>query len=228
MGWRAWVRPWRWTVRVRLGVHVGPGCRLRTTSRRCSPTPVPSTLRRRRCVTQTVGSVATSTRWSSSDAQPVGVRSERDVHGDGRSTACRRRRRRVRWSSSTVRRAWVRRWRSTVSGHGRPPRRRCRSDDHSITAVFTDAGRTSTSSTSDAITQTVIGGGHVDGGELGSINPSVFGGNVTFTATVTADAPSTATPAGSVEFSRRQRPGSPVALVGGCGDVHQHVDAGGG
>ena len=50
---------------------------------------------------------------------------------------------------------------------------------------------------------------------ISSVNPSVFGQNVTFTATVSADAPSTATPVGSVEFfDGATSLGAPVALDG--------------
>ena len=86
--------------------------------------------------------------------------------------------------------------------------------DHSITAVFTDAGSFD-GSTSDAITQSV---GSV--GTLTSVqssgSPSVFGGPVSFTATVSADAPSSATPVGSVQFKVDGSDfGGPVALVSG-------------
>ena len=50
---------------------------------------------------------------------------------------------------------------------------------------------------------------------ISSVNPSVSGESVTFTATVSADAPSTATPAGSVEFFDGVTSlGAPVAVDG--------------
>ena len=70
--------------------------------------------------------------------------------------------------------------------------------DHDITAVFTDAGDFD-GSTSDPITQTVTSVA-TSTSVSSSVNPSVFGGPVSFTATVTADAPSLATPMGSVQF----------------------------
>ena len=70
--------------------------------------------------------------------------------------------------------------------------------DHSITAVFTDGGDFN-GSTSDAITQTVAVADTTT--SVSSVTgPSVFGQDVTFSATVAAVAPSTATPVGSVEF----------------------------
>ncbi|GAC1471701.1 MAG: hypothetical protein NVSMB9_18150 [Isosphaeraceae bacterium] len=49
-----------------------------------------------------------------------------------------------------------------------------------------------------------------------SVNPSVYGQAVTFTATVTADSPSTATPTGSVQFLvDGAKLGSPIPLAGG-------------
>jgi hypothetical protein len=51
---------------------------------------------------------------------------------------------------------------------------------------------------------------------VSSVNPSVSGENVTFTATVTANAPGAGAPTGTVQFLLNGLPfGAPVALVGG-------------
>ncbi len=69
---------------------------------------------------------------------------------------------------------------------------------HSITAVY--GGDTNfTTSTSSAVTQTVDQDG-TSSTVSSSVNPSVFGQSVTFTATVTANAPGAGTPTGTVTF----------------------------
>ena len=84
---------------------------------------------------------------------------------------------------------------------------------HDITAVFTDAGDFD-GSTSDAITQTVSAV-NTTTSVISSVNPSVSGEGVTFTATVSADVPSSATPVGSVEFFDGVTSlGAPVAVDG--------------
>ncbi|HEX4054593.1 MAG TPA: Ig-like domain repeat protein [Tepidisphaeraceae bacterium] len=72
-------------------------------------------------------------------------------------------------------------------------------NDHSITAVY--GGDTNfTTSTSSALTQTVDQDGTTSSAVSSSANPSVFGQSLTFTATVTASAPGSGTPTGTVTF----------------------------
>ena len=60
---------------------------------------------------------------------------------------------------------------------------------------------------------------------ISSVNPSVFGESVTFTATVSADAPSTATPVGSVEFFDGVSSLGAPAAVDGSGQVQLSTSA---
>ena len=73
------------------------------------------------------------------------------------------------------------------------------SASHSITASY-GGDANFTASTSTAITQSVSQDGSVTTLNTSSINPSVFGQAVTFTATVAAAAPGSGTPTGSVTF----------------------------
>jgi hypothetical protein len=58
--------------------------------------------------------------------------------------------------------------------------------------------------------------GHTTNVVVSSANPSLPGSNITFTATLTAVAPATGTPTGTVQFVVDSSPfGSPVTLVGG-------------
>ncbi|MCU1458201.1 MAG: hypothetical protein JWL73_2293 [Actinomycetia bacterium] len=85
---------------------------------------------------------------------------------------------------------------------------------HTVTAVYSGDGNytTSTSSdlslqVSDAVSATVVSA---------SVNPSVFGQGVTFSATVAAVAPGAGTPTGTVQFSIDSvLVGGPVTLVNG-------------
>jgi hypothetical protein len=69
---------------------------------------------------------------------------------------------------------------------------------HSITAAYQGSGNYNTS-TSTVLTQNV-NKANTTTAVVSSLNPSVFGQSVTFTATVTANAPGSGTPAGSVNF----------------------------
>ena len=69
---------------------------------------------------------------------------------------------------------------------------------HSMTAEYGGDGNFNTSASS-ALTQ-VVQKSDTSTALSSSVNPSRFGQSVTFTATVTATAPGTGTPAGSVEF----------------------------
>src|SRR5439155_25600169 len=70
--------------------------------------------------------------------------------------------------------------------------------NHTITAVYSGDANFNTS-TSPNLTQTVNKAGTTTA-VVSSVNPSVFGQSVTFTATVTPAAPGTATPTGTVTF----------------------------
>jgi autotransporter-associated beta strand protein len=70
--------------------------------------------------------------------------------------------------------------------------------DHSITVVY-NADTNFTTSTSSALTQEVDQDSTASA-VVSSVNPSVFGQSVTFTATITADAPGAGTPTGTVTF----------------------------
>ena len=69
---------------------------------------------------------------------------------------------------------------------------------HSITAVY-GGGGTFTGSTSAVLTQTVNRAG-TSTSLVPSLDPAPLGSQVTFTATVTANAPGSGTPAGNVTF----------------------------
>ncbi|MGA7988942.1 MAG: Ig-like domain-containing protein [Candidatus Dormiibacterota bacterium] len=82
---------------------------------------------------------------------------------------------------------------------------------HTITAVYSgDANNTA--STSPAMTQ-VVTADPTTTAVTATVNPTVFGQSVTFTATVTANAPGSGIPAGKINF---QNGG---ASIGGCGAV---------
>ena len=79
---------------------------------------------------------------------------------------------------------------------------------------FSGSGDSKSHTVDQAATTTAVASNH---------NPSANGQNVTFTATVTADAPGSGTPAGTVQFTIDSSPfGGPVALVGGqASGLHQ-------
>src|SRR5207244_1932915 len=85
---------------------------------------------------------------------------------------------------------------------------------HSITAVYSGDASFNTS-TSAVLTQTV-NKANTSTTVTSSVNPSVFGQSVSFTATVAAVAPGAGTPSGTVQFTiDGVNFGAPVALVGG-------------
>jgi hypothetical protein len=85
---------------------------------------------------------------------------------------------------------------------------------HSITATYNGSGTFGTS-TSPALKQTV-NKATSSTSVSSSHNPSVFGQSVTFTATVSAVAPGSGTPTGSVTFKDGgTQVGSPQSLIGG-------------
>ena len=82
---------------------------------------------------------------------------------------------------------------------------------HNITAVYSgDANNTA--STSAAMTQ-VVAADPTTAVVTATVNPTVFGQSVTFTATVTSNAPGSGTPTGKVAFDNG------AATVAGCGAV---------
>ena len=82
---------------------------------------------------------------------------------------------------------------------------------HTITAIYSgDAA--DTASTSPALTQ-VVGADGTTTVMTVTVNPSVYGQSVTFTATVSANAPGAGTPTGKVAFK------SGGTNIGGCGSV---------
>jgi Subtilase family/Bacterial Ig-like domain (group 3)/Bacterial cadherin-like domain/Bacterial Ig domain len=90
---------------------------------------------------------------------------------------------------------------------------------HSITATYSGDGNFNAtgvgSSTAPALSQ-VVNKAESLSTVTSSVNPSVFGQSVTFTATVTAVAPGVGTPTGTVQFKDGATSlGSPVSLVGG-------------
>src|SRR5207244_4328568 len=85
---------------------------------------------------------------------------------------------------------------------------------HSITAVYSGDTNFNTS-TSAVLTQTV-NKANTTTAVTSSVNPSVFGQSVTFTATVAAVSPGAGTPTGTVQFTiDGVNFGAPVTLVGG-------------
>src|SRR5207244_4140213 len=85
---------------------------------------------------------------------------------------------------------------------------------HSITVVYGGDGNFNTS-TSSALSQ-VVNKANTNSTVVSSANPSVVGQPVTFTATVSAVAPGSGTPTGTVQFKDGTTPlGSPVTLSGG-------------
>ncbi len=89
--------------------------------------------------------------------------------------------------------------------------------DHDITAVFSD-GAEFGGSTSVAIVQTVDAAATTTVVESSDAS-SVFGQNVTFTATVTQEGSSAATPAGDVEFFDGLSSLGTATLVDGVGEL---------
>ena len=89
---------------------------------------------------------------------------------------------------------------------------------HTVEAVFTDGAEFSTSTGSLAGDQ-VVGAAATSTVVESSLSPSVFGGPVTFTATVSADDQSTATPAGDVEFFDGLSSLGTATLVDGVGEL---------
>ncbi|MFI1329710.1 Ig-like domain-containing protein [Streptomyces sp. NPDC020845] len=85
---------------------------------------------------------------------------------------------------------------------------------HAITAIY--SGDTNFLPSAGSDTQTVNAGPAATTTTLSSsANPSVFGQNVTFTATVTTNPPATGTPTGTVVFTIDGNPTGPVTLVSG-------------
>jgi Bacterial Ig-like domain (group 3) len=85
---------------------------------------------------------------------------------------------------------------------------------HSITAVYS-GDPNFTTSTSTALSQTVNQDGTTTA-LVSSVNPSVYGQMVTFTATVSAKSPGSGTPTGSITFSRGSTVFITVSLSNGC------------
>jgi hypothetical protein len=84
---------------------------------------------------------------------------------------------------------------------------------HSITAVYSGDANFTTS-TSSAVAQVVNQDGSVTV-VASSLNPSVYGKSVTFTATLTAAAPGSGTPTGTVEFMDGSTTLRTATLTGG-------------
>src|ERR1019366_4586051 len=82
---------------------------------------------------------------------------------------------------------------------------------HNITAVYS-GDASNTASTSAVMTQ-VVTADPTTTGVTATVKPTVFGQSVTFTATVTANAPGSGTPTGKVAFD------SGAAAIAGCGGV---------
>lgn len=85
---------------------------------------------------------------------------------------------------------------------------------HSITATYAGNDSFTTSTSATALTQTVNKAGTTTT-VTPSVNPSVFGQTVTFTAAVAAVAPGAGTPTGTVSFTVDGVTSAPVALVNG-------------
>src|SRR5205823_4279635 len=91
--------------------------------------------------------------------------------------------------------------------------------NHTVTAVYSGNSNFNTS------TGTLAGGQTVNKADTStavssSVNPSVFGQSVTFTATVSASSPGSGTPGGTVQFKiDGSNYGSPVSLSGGTASV---------
>src|SRR5205823_4946746 len=89
---------------------------------------------------------------------------------------------------------------------------------HSITAEYGNDGNFN-ASTSGALTQTV-NPADTTTSVSSSVNPSVYGQSVSFTANVSANAPASGTPGGTVQFTIDGVDyGSAVALSGGTASV---------
>jgi len=88
--------------------------------------------------------------------------------------------------------------------------------NHPVQAVYTATGSFAGSSGTLTAGQTVNAAGTTTA-VASSLNPSIFGQSVTFTATVAAVAPASGTPTGSVQFAiDGTNFGSPVTLVAGA------------
>ncbi len=88
---------------------------------------------------------------------------------------------------------------------------------HSVSAAFTASGAPPNfSNSSGSLPTQVVNAGNSSTSVASDINPSVFGQNVTFTATVSAVLPAVGTPTGTVTFTIDGAPtaDSPVALTG--------------
>lgn len=85
---------------------------------------------------------------------------------------------------------------------------------HSITASYAGNDSFTTSTSATALTQTVNKASTTTS-VTPSVNPSVFGQSVSFTATVAAVAPGSGTPTGSVTFTIDGVTSAPVTLVNG-------------
>lgn len=86
---------------------------------------------------------------------------------------------------------------------------------HQVTATYNGDANFSASSTAAPFTQTVNPSGTTTSAVSSSVNPSVFGQTVTFTATVAAAAPGAGTPTGNVTFLDGSTPLGTATLVNG-------------
>ena len=82
---------------------------------------------------------------------------------------------------------------------------------HAITAVY--SGDASNAASTSAVMTQIVTADPTTTVVSATVNPTVFGQSVTFTATVTANAPGSGTPAGNVAFKNG------AATIGGCGSV---------
>ena len=82
---------------------------------------------------------------------------------------------------------------------------------HAITAVY--SGDASNSASTSAVMTQVVTADPTTTVVTATVNPTVFGQSVTFTATVTANAPGSGTPTGKVAFDNG------AAAIAGCGGV---------
>jgi large repetitive protein len=82
---------------------------------------------------------------------------------------------------------------------------------HNITAVY--SGDASNAASTSAVMTQVVGADPTTTSLTATVSPTVFGQSVTFTATVTANAPGSGTPTGKVAFDNG------AAAIAGCGAV---------
>ena len=82
---------------------------------------------------------------------------------------------------------------------------------HAVTAVY--SGDASNAASTAAVMKQIVTADATTTVVAATVNPTVFGQSVTFTATVTANAPGSGTPTGNVAFKNG------AATVGGCGSV---------